>query len=211
MKKGGDSMKRNALTMFLVTYILLALVVLVAGCGGHNKPDTIPPGGGQQPPGGGGENVLKWEFNTDGDVLGFVGNNSTLASSGGSLIQTVTAAGTNSFLLSPDNLEINAATYKYIKIRVKNNFTTAGYLAIQWVTTADAVWDTTWNTGTTKTYVVSATGDTNDGQFHEYVINLSAQANWTGTISRLRIKLTPDTPPEANSVEVDYIRVSNVP
>ncbi len=151
-----------------------------------------------------------WEFDADGNVEGFGGNKSTLTSVGGSLVQTVPADNSNSFLVTPDNLDINSSTYKYIKIRVKNNFSAAGILAVQWITTTDTSWDTTWSSGI-KSYLVSANRVTNDGLFHDYVINLSSKANWTGTISRLRIKLTPDTAPENNSVEVDYIRVSNTP
>ncbi len=198
-------MKRNALTMFMLSIIALTLLSLLAGCGGHNKIDTPLPGGGN------GSSAWKWEFN-ESDTS-FQGNNSIVTITGGSLVQTVTSGTANSFLLSPDNLALDAGTHKYIKIRVKNNFSTAGILAVQWITTLDdpdTGWDSSWSSGT-KSYLVSATGVSNDGQFHDYMIDLSAQANWTGTIRRVRIKLTPNTAPEDNLIEVDYIRITDVP
>ncbi len=151
-------------------------------------------------------NAYIWNFN--GSVEGWFANASTRAAADNCLVQSVEANKYNSFLLSPSGLSIDASKYKYIKIRVAGEYAEKGLLGIQWITTDDTAWDEKWSL-TDKTKVYDGTPVENDGYFHEYVIDLSEHSGWTGTVSRLRIKITPNTTTLAATAKVDFIRISD--
>jgi len=149
-----------------------------------------------------------WQFNEG--VEDFKANQSTLTAENGCLIQTVAKATNNSFLITPEGLDIDADKYKYIKLRVKADYATNdGQFAIQWVTDDAPSYDTSWSTGA-KTIKIGDKAIPKDGKFHDYVVDLSGHEGWTGNISQLRIKVTSwsDANAEMNAY-VDYIRISN--
>ena len=147
-----------------------------------------------------------WRFS--GVTQGWLGNNITVSATDDCLVGEVEAGKINSFLLSPSGLAIDASEYKYIKVRVKADYGQPGILALQWTTLEDGNFDSSWNQGT-KTYEVGKTVVTNDGVFHDYVIDLSSQDGWIGTVTRIRVKVTPGSDLGKMKFTVDSVRVSN--
>ncbi|MBE6561440.1 MAG: hypothetical protein E7662_09970 [Ruminococcaceae bacterium] len=138
----------------------------------------------------------KWEF--DKDIEKFQANKSTLSFKDGSLVQTVVAEKDNTWLLSPNNLSIDTAKYKYLKIGVKNNTDAKSQFAIEATGTAKEKFAGKWcDLGSIP----------NDGQYHEYVVDLSKIADWQGTVNRFRLRVTAWK--SAGTVEVAYIRLSD--
>lgn len=151
-------------------------------------------------------NAYIWNF--DGSTEGWFANASTRDAADNCLVQTVEANKNNSFLLSPSGLSIDASKYKYIKVRVAADYNLAGQFGVQWITSENGTFDSGWG-ATTQTKLVGTAVITNDGEFHDYVIDLSDHAGWTGTITRLRIKVTPWNDTEEMNAKVDFIRVSD--
>ncbi len=147
-----------------------------------------------------------WQFNST--TQGWAGNNSTMTVENGCLVQSVAATKVNSFLVSPSGLGIDASKYKYVKLRVAADYSAAGQLAIQWTTSEDTAWDTGWGEGS-KTKVIGTTAVTNDGEFYDYIFDLSQHTGWKDSITRLRIKVTPWSDKADMEAKIDYIRVSD--
>jgi hypothetical protein len=138
--------------------------------------------------------VYFWEF--EGSVEGFGANNSTKEAVGGNLVQTITKS--NTWLLSPNNLAINADSCPILKVRVKNSTNRVGHFAIEAIGTEKAAFTGNFiNIGEIK----------NDGEFHEYEVDLSAMApsEWRGIVTRFRLRLSQWTC--EGTIEVDYIRI----
>lgn len=112
-------------------------------------------------------------------------------------INTLTLTGNDPYIYSPDNLNIAASTYKFIRIRLKNN-TGSEPVKFYFTTTTD----TTWNEAKSFSFLSSANGD-----YSEYLIYVGP--NWTGTIKQLRFDPIDDPGNTSGTVNVDYIRVSN--
>ena len=137
-----------------------------------------------------------WEF--DGSVMGFGGNKSQLTSVGGSLIQTIENTESNTFILSPNGLDVDASVYKYLTIRVKNQTTAEATICYQAIGTNQSAFSNSMIATSAKIPV--------DDDFHEYKIDLSSVGTeWSGTISRFRLRLTPYSC--SGAVYVDYIRL----
>lgn len=97
---------------------------------------------------------------------------------------------------SVDNMNMDAAIYKYIKIRMKNS--TAGQSAtIYFITTAD----TAWNEAKSKTFAIRA----NDPYFTEYIVDMSTVGGWTGRIRQLRID--PENGAASGTSSIDRIGI----
>lgn len=143
--------------------------------------------------GGGGGDVI-WDFDTTVD--GWTAAHAvTLGASGGQLNITITGA--DPFTRSPAGLSVAASVSKYIIVRMKNNTSD---------TTASVFWTTstgTWSGVRTQDFTISA----NDSSFKTYVINLSGNAEWTGTITQIR--LDPSVNATSGSCNVDYIKISS--
>jgi len=121
-------------------------------------------------------------------------NQITQSVSGG--INTLTSSGSDPFLYSGDNLNISASTYKFVKVRMKNN-TSSVSSQLFFTTTADTSWS--------EAKSISKTITASDSGYTEYVFDFSAIGGWSGTIKQLRF----DPVVAPGTVEVDYIRVSN--
>ncbi len=137
--------------------------------------------------------TAEWNYATAGNAEGWRATNSTQTVSGGAdNIGTFTS--TDPYITSPDRLEINASTYKYVMVRIRNN-TTSDLAQLFFTTNAD----TTWNEAKSLRRIVS----TSDAGYHEYVFNMSQNAGWTGTIKQLRFD---PAIVRTGSVDVDQIR-----
>jgi hypothetical protein len=141
--------------------------------------------------------AVQWDMNSIQDF----GNDpspsvANIAATGGILSYNVN--GTDPFVLSKDNLNICASNNPRITIRIKNG-TALGNLRMYFTTTSDAVYS--------EEKSVAIDISTNDANFKVYTLNMSSNANWKGTIKRLRL----DAPNgSANGkVEIDYISTNN--
>ena len=137
---------------------------------------------------------VAYEFTSSADGWTAVSDASVLAS-GGSL--TMANAGTSPEIASPDNVNLNAGEYKYVKIRLKNN-TSSNIAQLYWTTTAD----TTFDEQKSQKFIVKE----NDAGYTEYVIGLSQNPYWSGTIKQLRLK--PSRHQASGSTNIDYVVIT---
>ena len=154
--------------------------------------------------------AYEWNFNTDGDKESWVANKGTTAVLGGVMTHTVKAGQNNAFLQSPKDLTIDGSQYKYVKIRLKNSNCASSACIVSFITDTDTNWDKVYSSGTKS--VVTATGITGyDSDYTEYVIDMSANSNWTnGTVTRIRVlTFLNSTSITAGSMDIDYIKVDD--
>jgi len=139
----------------------------------------------------------KWVFNTDGDPQGWsLVNHLSGSVSGGSY--NLTATGIDPYMHSPDHLGLSASTDKYVRIRLKNNTTSAAGM-IFFTTTTDTVWDA-------SKYVQFTLLPNSD--YSEYQIDMSANSKWTGTIKQIRLDPTLNVPITGNTFNLDSLIIS---
>lgn len=134
-----------------------------------------------------------WEFDTAGNREGWWAANrvSNLKTTGGSLVGDITGA--DPYIIGPRYPDINADVYRYIRIRMKS--TADSSAEFFWGTQADPV----HRGGREVAFTVIP-----DGQFREYVVDMSIHPEWKGLVNTLR--LDPANGP-AGRFEVDYIRI----
>jgi Carbohydrate binding module (family 6)/Bacterial TSP3 repeat len=135
--------------------------------------------------------VTAWEFNKAGDVESWTMAKSLTGSvSAGSHQLKVT--GTDPQFNSPSNLFVPASDYGFLRFRMKSD--KAGTLQIYYGTNEES------NFTGSKVKVIAIEASPND--FVEYVVDMSAEANWTGLIYQLR--LDPEVGLNGN-VSIDHI------
>ncbi len=135
---------------------------------------------------------VTWEFNTDGDAEGWTAwhSMSLTGTSGGVLSLNMT--GSDPYFGS-SIFNADAAANPYVVIRMKE--TAEG--------TAQLFWGTVAENGMTEAKSTRfPTGNANTWQTH--IIDLTAHAEWTGTIRQLRIDPAGG---DTGSVDVDFVRV----
>ncbi|MCC3375272.1 discoidin domain-containing protein [Cohnella sp. REN36] len=108
----------------------------------------------------------------------------------------LTVTGADPYLQSPDNLNIDASRYAYVKISMKNN-TADNEAELYWLRDDDTVWDL-------AKYKLFGIRPHDDG-YTEYVIDLSADPNWKGVIRQLR--LAPANSASNGTIELDYVKI----
>lgn len=133
----------------------------------------------------------EWYFLT-GQEGWSLANNVSGNVSGGVLNLNIT--GGDPYIHSPDNLNISASTYRFIKIRLKNT-SNGNEAKFYWITTSNTQWN--------ETKSISFTTTRNDTDFKEYIIDLTNNSNWTGTLKQIRF----DPPGSSGSVSIDYIKL----
>ncbi|MBM7567737.1 hypothetical protein [Paenibacillus sacheonensis] len=140
--------------------------------------------------------AAQWDFNTAGNKEGWSDTNQIGSSVSGG-IWTLTSTGGDPYTIGPNNLNV-AASYRYIKIKLKNNTTDTGGKFF-FITNADG----TYNEAKSKTFTTGASM----GGYTEYTIDMGTVAGWTGTIKQLRFDPISTT----GTMNVDYILLSNTP
>jgi hypothetical protein len=135
-----------------------------------------------------------WNFNTDGDSEGWgpCANVSGLTASGG-------VFGGNSLNADPsvqsvDSLDIDITDSSYITVKMRNGTNSAAaqiYFQL--------MGDTVFTEGKSVQFIING----NDGNYTEYVVDMSANANWTGRLKRLRL----DPCMAAGNFSVDFIGI----
>ncbi|MFD0672702.1 GDSL-type esterase/lipase family protein [Cohnella sp. GCM10027633] len=138
-----------------------------------------------------------WNFNTNANVEGW----SSLHLNGmvSNNAYTMTAASTDMQLKSPDLLAIAApTTYNKVRIRMLNASPQTA-AKVYFITNSDVTWS---ETKSVAFPIVANSG------YADYIVDMSGNASWTGTIRQLRIDpLNPSA--SGQSVVIDYIRVTN--
>ncbi len=136
-----------------------------------------------------------WEFATNGDTEGWYAAHavSGLSATGGSLVGDI--AGSDPYVIGPRYPDIDADANHYVLLRMKiNSGDTAEFF---WGTAAEP-----WHVGGREVaFPIVA-----DNQFHDYVVDMSINSQWSGSVNTLR--LDPGNGPSGH-FEVDYIRVSS--
>jgi hypothetical protein len=137
----------------------------------------------------------EWNFATSTEGWGNANNLTSNVNNG---VLTLTATGTDPYIYSPNNLNINASLIKTIKIRVQNN-TNQSAFQIYWITNTDQ----TYNSA--KLIQIPVTP--NLATQKEYIFDFSSVTGWQGTIKQLR--LDPGNPATNTSIAIDYIKLTN--
>lgn len=138
---------------------------------------------------------VSWEFNHDGDYEGWQPANDFLNSavSGGSFHADVD--GIDPFFVGPRYPDIDANTARYVQIRMKKN---NGLSAILY-------WGNEQEPGHSGSRILGFP-TCMDNVYHDYILDMSKTANWSGSINTLRIDPIEFT--DSGHVDIDYIRVT---
>jgi hypothetical protein len=143
--------------------------------------------------------ITEWDFENDGDLEGWRLDKSVDGEvSGGALNLTLTGDGAR--IQSPDELGVDADTYRYLVVRMRNE--TSGDSGLVYFMTDD---DGSYSNQQRVGFRTVA----DDDQYRDYVIDLGADDGWTGRVKRLRFH--PVNPfgadrVSAGSVSIDSIR-----
>lgn len=138
--------------------------------------------------------ITHWDFNTDNDSEGWsLGSKLTGVVQNGT--QQLTVTGSDPNFVSVSGLNVPASSYKYLRFRVKT--VSSGSIQLFW-SRDDA---NSFGGGKSTSISISPT----NGQFKEYIIDLSAHAEWINIINRLRVDPEVGT---GNSIEFDLISIT---
>lgn len=96
-----------------------------------------------------------------------------------------TTNNTDSYIQTAASLSLDTAIYKFVEIRLKTEPSTA--LQFFWGTSGTPSYNET------NSLKVTATND----QWHTYLLDMSAETNWTGTLQNFRIDI-------GSAVDIDY-------
>ena len=118
--------------------------------------------------------------------------NLTASASGDMANLTITNA--DPYIHSPNNLNVSASDYKYIIVSMQNQTSS---------NTAELFWSTTASPNFDGAKRVSFAITPNDTKQRTYIIDLSANANWNGSIKQLRIDPTLAS---SGTVKIDYVK-----
>lgn len=137
----------------------------------------------------------KTEWNFDTTTEGWLAHSLTTSVSSGVL--NISTTGSNPYIVSPDNLGIDASVIKILKIRTLNPTNQPAY-HIRWMTDQE-----TW--GVNKLVTVKVTPNLSIQK--EYVFDFSKVTTWKGVVERIMIDF--GNPPSGSTLAVDYIKLSN--
>ncbi len=139
---------------------------------------------------------IGWEFNRAGDLEGWSAANSLITPTvNGGFLRAV-VSGPDPFFTGPASPEIDTAVYRWLHVRMKAPEGTE----------AEFFWGTPsepWHTPARRTgFPVTA-----DGEFHEYLVDLSAHPQWTG--AAILPRLDPTASGSSGVAEIDFIRLTS--
>lgn len=118
-----------------------------------------------------------WEFNTNGQ--GWILSNNINGSIKNSNYE-LNITGSDPYMLSPSNLNIDAAVFATINIKMQNTTADGGF-QIFWITNNDPIWNQT------KSIVFAA--NKNDTKLSDYTIRLNDISAWSGIIKQIRFDI----------------------
>ncbi len=137
---------------------------------------------------------LVWDF-TSGLESWILANNLTGSVVGGIMNLNITAG--DPYMNSPGNLNITATNHRTIIIRMKNNTSD---------TEGRIYFTTNTNPGFSEINSVPYSLTPNDTGYTEYVVDMSQNPAWQGTVTQIR--LDPLTNATSGTIEIDYIKVA---
>lgn len=141
-----------------------------------------------------------WEFDIGTQGWDNTPNQCTVTASSSKLIYNL--AGLDPYCYSPYPLNFAASSNKLIRIKIKNNATTAdAWSRIFWTTNADPY----FNVAKSRAFKIN--GSYSD--YKEYILNFENQANWSDTITQIRVDPLDDGSASSGNISFDYIRISN--
>jgi len=135
-----------------------------------------------------------WNFDSEMEKWGSFNQLTTSVSSG---IATLSIFGNDPYMHSPNNLNISASDNKYVVVSMHNQ-TASNTAELFWITTSDGAYNATKR--------VSFSIVPNDTKLRYYIIDLSANPNWSGTIKQIRID--PTTGITSGTVLIDFIKIT---
>ena len=127
---------------------------------------------------------------------GWNGTHCMTPSAAGSL-NTITVNCGDPYFFSPDLLNLNAATYKYVVFKMQNVSNDNG-AQLFWITNTDG----TWNGAKSINFPIKP----NDTELRYYILDFSSNAAWSGTIKQIRFD--PLGSASTGTVIVDYIKIA---
>jgi len=137
----------------------------------------------------------EWHFNTDVEGWTLLKSLTGNVSNG---ILSMNITGGDPYMTSPDNLGVDASQNRYVIIRMRNGTgTNSGRL--YWTT------DTQANFNISHSTEVSI--NPNESSFSTYVLDMSYESNWNGTIKQIR--LDPSNAATSGTVDIDFIMITN--
>jgi len=108
---------------------------------------------------------------------------------------TIAITGADPYFYSPDNVNMSASNYKYIIIKMQNKTSD---------NSAQFYWNTTTSTGFSDTQMITFAIVPNDTIQRYYILDLSTNPNWTGTIRQIRFD--PIAAASSGSVILNFIK-----
>jgi len=170
------------------TYYYVVTATNSAGTSGNSTEASATPSSGS------GSYAKEWNFNTDGDHEGWgVAYDMGTSVSGGYL--NIISWGTNPFIHSPDGLGVSASANGHVYVKMSNSSSN---------TSGKIYFTTTSSTNFDESKAVAFTVQASIGQT-VYDVNMSVNANWTGTIKQIRF----DPIEATGNLAVDYIKIGN--
>jgi hypothetical protein len=134
-----------------------------------------------------------WEF--DASVENW-NNPARLTMAVSNSINTMSINGSDSYVYSPNFLNVAAEKFNYVIIRMQNQ-SAATSAELFWTTTADATFN-----GTKRVGIPIVANDTKQ---RYYIVDLSNNPHWTGTIKQIRFDPTTAA---SGTVHVDFIKLT---
>jgi GH43 family beta-xylosidase len=134
-----------------------------------------------------------WNFDSSLEGWNTPMNLTATASNG---LANLTVTNADPYIHSPNNLNISASDHKYVIISMQNQ-TNSSTAELFWITTTATAYD-----GAKR---VSFPIIPNDSKQRTYIIDLSANSNWNGTIKQIRLDPTIAS---SGAVKIDFIKFS---
>jgi hypothetical protein len=138
--------------------------------------------------------VTEWEFDTDGEFEGWTLRKHLQGEVSDGALNLTIAGGTDPGILLPAGLGLDPDAYRYLKIRMRNE--TAGASGRLCFITDDHI-----SFGDSK---LGFKLEPNDDRYREYVVDMAAHENWSGTVQQVRVD--PVESIGSGSMSIDYIR-----
>jgi hypothetical protein len=139
------------------------------------------------------EETTYWDFATDLEGWNTPNNLTATVNSG---IATFAITGSDPFIHSANNLNIPAALYNYVVIRMQNQ-TGASTAELFWTTTTDGAFN-----GTKRVGIPIVPNDTKQ---RYYIVDMSTNPHWTGLLKQLRLDPTIAS---SGTVHLDFLKLT---
>jgi hypothetical protein len=139
------------------------------------------------------EETTYWDFATDLEGWNTPNN---LTATVNSSIATFAITASDPYIHSPNNFNLLASEYNYVIIRMQNQ-TGASTAELFWTTTTDGAFN-----GTKRVGIPIVPNDTKQ---RYYIVDLSNNPHWTGTIKQIRFDPTTAA---SGTVRLDFIKLT---